>query len=86
VGTSEKNRNYGNISIFLDSELWELFLKIGIVRTYLGIGIVALIFRNYGTLPISKAKLHGQVIFSHLWNNHNKMKYFAAIHLCVEDF
>jgi hypothetical protein len=26
-------------------------LKIGIVGTYLRIGIVALIFRNYGTLP-----------------------------------
>jgi hypothetical protein len=51
VGTSEKNRNYGNISIFKDSELWELILKIGIVGTYLRIGIVALIFRNYGTLP-----------------------------------
>jgi hypothetical protein len=37
-------------------------------------------------MPISKAKLHGQVIFSHLWNNHNKMEYFAAIHFCVEDF
>jgi hypothetical protein len=31
--------------------LWELILKIGIVGTYLRIGIVALIFRNYGTLP-----------------------------------
>jgi hypothetical protein len=44
VGTSEKK-----------SKLWELLkkkkLKIGIVGTYLRIGIVALIFRNYGTLP-----------------------------------
>jgi hypothetical protein len=32
--------------------LWELILKIGIVGTYLRIGIVALIFRNYGTLPL----------------------------------
>jgi hypothetical protein len=31
--------------------LWELILKIGIVGTYLRIGIVVLIFRNYGTLP-----------------------------------
>jgi hypothetical protein len=53
VGTSEKNRNYGNISIFYDSELWELILIIGIVGTYLRIGIVALIFRNYGTLPVA---------------------------------
>jgi hypothetical protein len=27
VGTSEKNRNYGNISIFKNSELWELIKK-----------------------------------------------------------
>jgi hypothetical protein len=30
----EKNRNYGNISIFKNSELWELILKIGIMGTY----------------------------------------------------
>jgi hypothetical protein len=47
----ERNRNYGNISIFKNSELWEVILKIGIVGTYLRIGIVALIFRNYETLP-----------------------------------
>jgi hypothetical protein len=38
VGTyqkNRKNRNYGNISIFKNSELWELFLKIGIMGTYL---------------------------------------------------
>jgi hypothetical protein len=43
-------------------------------------------FIYFFKMPISKAKLHGQVIFSHLWNNHNEMEYFAAIHLCVEDF
>jgi hypothetical protein len=30
----EKNRNYGNISIYKNSELWELILKIGIIGTY----------------------------------------------------
>jgi hypothetical protein len=30
----EKNRNYGNMSIYKNSELWELILKIGIMGTY----------------------------------------------------
>jgi hypothetical protein len=47
---------------------------------------VAILKIYFFKMPISKAKLHGQVIFSHLWNNHNKMEYFAAIHFCVEDF
>jgi hypothetical protein len=37
VGTSEKIRNYGNISIFKTSELWELILKIGIMGTYINV-------------------------------------------------
>jgi hypothetical protein len=44
VGTFFKNRNYGNISIFR---------QFGIVGTYT-IGIVALVIRNYGILPIRK--------------------------------
>jgi hypothetical protein len=31
-------------------------------------------FFYFFKMPISKAKLHGQVIFSHLWNNDNKMQ------------
>jgi hypothetical protein len=38
----KKNRNYGNISIFR---------QFGIVGTYT-IGIVALVIRNYGILPL----------------------------------
>jgi hypothetical protein len=55
-------------------------------EAFFGKRVAILKFIYFFKMPISMAKLHGQVIFSHLWNNHNKMEYFAAIHFCVEDF
>jgi hypothetical protein len=69
VGTYLKNRNYGNIC---------QFRQFGIVGTYT-IGIVALVIRNYGILPMCAHHLKAPLFCSSTISEKNEEMQFSLI-------